>query len=122
MKATNIIALLLLFVIMFQSCVVYQKTPVSNFHDAAGTSKTKAIRSDGKKYKLSFIKELNGVYTGSLRYRSGEIQLDPNDYQIYLKDRKKSKTRTTILALTGGTILAVGVGFLIYIIIVFHDY
>ena len=121
MKATKIIALLLLFVIICQSCTYYLKVPVSDLKNAVGEGKSKAIRADGKKYKLMHIREVDGVYTGTQTYHTKEIELDPVDYKIYLKDNKKSKN-WTIAASVGGGILALGVGFMIFIIISFYDY
>lgn len=121
MKTTKIIAIFLLFVITLQSCTYYLKVPVSDFNEAVGEGKSKAIRTDGKIYKLMHIREVDGVYTGTLTYHTKEIELNPDDYQIHLKDKKKSK-KWSILAGVGGGILAVGAGFLIYLIIVFADY
>lgn len=117
MKASKIIASFLLFVITFQSCTYYLKVPVSDYKKSVGEGKSKAIRADGKTYKLMNIREVNGVYTGTQTYHTKEIELGPNDYQIYLKDIKKSK-KWSIIAWTGGSILVLGVAFLIWAYIV----
>jgi hypothetical protein len=83
MKKQPILCFLLLF-ILFQSCVVYQKTPVS-FEDAINKKKAKLITTNGREIILQNIIKEDSIYYGVLIDQ--RVPLPPEQIQsIYLED------------------------------------
>ena len=89
----------LLLVLMFtQSCVVYQKTPVP-IDQAYNKGKVKVVTTPGSKYVFKNIVLEDETYSGI--EGKNKINIDTAQVAaIYLKDIKKSKTRTIILILS----------------------
>ncbi len=100
---------LFLWLVLFYSCTVYQKTsvPLSEAHDRG---KVKVKTKSGETIKFLHIKFEEGKYYGLVR---DEVKNERNKYRIvkyyipitdkqaagvYPKDMKKSKKRTVLLA------------------------
>ena len=88
----SVIFFVLFFLMVCQSCVVYQKTslPIEN---AIYQGKAKVVDHRGKSVSFTNIEQVQGVYYG----RNGQvrIKIEPNNISgIYLKNNAKSKRRT----------------------------
>ncbi|GEM_PF-4762084 len=100
---------LFLWLVLFYSCTVYQKTsvPLSEAHDRG---KVKVKTKSGETIKFLQIKFEDGKYYGLVRdevknerdkYRVVKYYIPITDNQaagVYPKDMKKSKKRTILLA------------------------
>ena len=97
MKKKNV-SILLLAIMLFQGCVVYQPQPVS-LHGARYLGKVKVITKEGEVNKYKSIVLKDSIYFGS----KGQIltPLDPEQISIILlQDITKSKSRTSLLVST----------------------
>jgi len=111
MKFRTIIytALTFFFICYFQNCVVYQSNTLS-LQESVDKGKVKVVDSKGVSYRFENIAMVDGTYLGSggpynnLPYvitASGpKTKLDSALVEVvYLKDRKKSTSRTVWLAI-----------------------
>lgn len=88
----------LLAVILLQSCVVYQDTSVS-VNDAQNQGATKVLTTYGTEMVFDNMYIKDSIYYGV--YESQEIRLDTTQIKnIYLRDKKKSNTRTVLAILS----------------------
>lgn len=88
------VSFVLLAVILLQSCVVYQKTPVS-LDQAYDKSAAKVVSLKGKEVKYQNIKLENNAYYGIKGNK--EVILDTLLISnVYLKDIEKSKQKTIL--------------------------
>ena len=91
------ISILFLVTILLQSCVVYQKTPVSINEAYKRGSRVKIISKLGESYIF------NGIYIKDSIYYGVEgdnlVRLDTAQISgIYLQDNKKSKNQTKVVS------------------------
>lgn len=101
----KIIYFLISQLLLFQSCVAYQKTSVS-LNEAHDRGKVKVSTFIGEDIKCKNINMQDDIYYGLSG--KNEIKLSPDQIKaIYLKDIKKSKTQTIILI---SPIIILGVG------------
>jgi len=61
---SKFVCVFLVFVILLQSCAVYQKTPVSIEEAVTTKNKVLIIKTDDTKLKLKKIEQIDGVYYG----------------------------------------------------------
>ena len=99
------LALLFASLILFQSCVVYQKTSVSLEQAAKSEVKVKVITKADETYKFHHIGFEDGKFYGEQKttgYKNVIIPLQDNEiYKVLLKD----KSTSTILSIGLGVIL-----------------
>ena len=87
------ISIFLLGTVLFQCCVVYQKTPVS-LSDAANKGKVKVVTTNNKKLKFPNIEFENGIYKGT------KIVRRKNDQGAYENfDKSKQLFQDSIYAI-----------------------
>jgi len=110
------ILLSIFIIVLFQSCVVYNKPSVS-LHESVGQGKVKLMSTSGTKLKFTNIEKVDSVYYGIGREYISEtnyitkagskMPLDSTLVsEIFVKNVKKSNTRTVLVA-----IFALPVGF-----------
>ena len=118
------VSIVLLATILLQSCVVYQKSPVS-ITQAHNKGKVLIIDSLNNKTKVNYINKVNESYCIPLgEYKKGTDgklegmkQLDIDNIEFYLRDSEASTLRTiglvALIALIGygliGLLIAYGV-------------
>ncbi|MBC2839865.1 hypothetical protein [Robiginitalea sp. SC105] len=112
----RICALLMTALILFQSCVVYHKTPVS-FDDAVqANTKSKVVTSDGETAVYNHILLEDSQYFGVNRkngvHLKTRIENDRN-LEVYLKNKSKSNWATL-----GLIVAPPAVGFLLFGILI----
>ena len=106
------IAIVLLVTILLQSCVAYQNTSMS-IDEAQNKGPVRVTSTQGDNIKFRNIQAKDGAYYGVNGNRI--TQIDPAQIiSIHLKDFKKSKTQTAILA----TFLTVSVLALVIVAVV----
>ncbi|MBC2838875.1 hypothetical protein [Robiginitalea sp. SC105] len=99
-KNLRICALLLNSLILFQSCVVYHKTPVSLHQAAQGRARGKVVTAGKTVDDYAFFTESNGRFYGVKMELGNELRIpieDSPDTQIYLKNKNASTIRTVLL-------------------------
>ena len=97
------ISLFLLVLILSQSCVIYQKNPVS-ISESTNKGKVKIVRTNGEKVALKSLEYdfLNGTYWGLRKGYSKDhrYKIDPTQVtEVYLIDKRDSRTASIILAI-----------------------
>ena len=99
------IAYLLLVLILSQSCVIYQKTPVSDESEYR-RGKAKVVRNivsvrNIREIEIKFIIEGDSIYYVRTRQIHNKIPFDPSQFEsVYLIDKAKS-TIGTIAVVVG---------------------
>lgn len=90
----KIVSILLIFVLMLQSCAVYQKTAVSLDEAAASKRKVLITKTDGVKLKLKKVEQIDGKYYGIVKVdgKTEKIILIENEIRTI---RILNKTATT---------------------------
>ena len=89
--------IIVLSIILLQSCVAYQDTSVS-LNDAQNQGRVKVATTYGIQMKFKNIYTKDNIYYGVAK--SQEICVDSTQIlNVYLKDRKKSNKRTVFLVL-----------------------
>ncbi len=110
-------ALTFVFICYLQSCVVYHSNTLS-LQESVNKGKVKVVDSKGTSYKFTNIEIIDGAYLGSggpysnlpyvITATGPKTRLDSTLVEVvYLKDRRKSTSRTVWLA-----ILSVPVAFI----------
>lgn len=103
--------LLLTALIMFQSCVVYHKTPVPLEQASQTRTKSKLIMPDGAVAEYKYLTEEKGVYYG-VKKKKGDLQKTPieshPDLEVFLKNEADSRWASLSLI-----IAPVGIGYLL---------
>ena len=108
------IILLLLAALLLQSCIAYQKTPVS-LKEAENAGKVKVVTAVDKKLTLKNIKLQGEVYYAEGGKHENMVLDSAQIKAVFLKDLKKSKRRTWITTLgIGIPILLLVTGVVIY--------
>jgi PBP1b-binding outer membrane lipoprotein LpoB len=104
---SKIVCVLLIFVLMLQSCAVYQKTAVSV--DEAVTSKRKVLitTTDGAKLKLKKVGQIEGKYFGIVKLdsKTEKIILIENDIRTIRILNKTATTLSNIGIIAGSTLV-----------------
>jgi PBP1b-binding outer membrane lipoprotein LpoB len=104
---SKIVCVLLIFVLMLQSCAVYQKTAVSL--DEAVTSKRKVLitTTDGAKLKLKKVEQIEGKYFGIVKLdsKTEKIILIENDIRTIRILNKTATTLSNIGIIAGSTLV-----------------
>ncbi|MBC2838849.1 hypothetical protein [Robiginitalea sp. SC105] len=112
----NICALLMTTLILFQSCVVYHKTPVSFEVAAQAKTNSMVVTPDGAIARYKYILLENSEYFGVNRKAGVQLKTrieDPQGNEVYLKNQSKSDWATV------GLIFApVAVGFFVFGIVI----
>ena len=107
MKSTNklpkTIALFFVILILFQSCVVYHKTPTSLEKASQERIKAKVATTDQQTFKYKYITYKDGQFYG-VKKKSGELIKTPlskeNTLKVVLKNRSASTWGTVSLIAT----------------------
>ena len=78
----------LILLMLFQSCVVYQKTPVP-IHQSISRGEVKVEYNTGAEFRFKNIKLIDGEYYGIRKSQSSKnsIKIDSTNSRIYLKER-----------------------------------
>ena len=101
--------LLLAWLIVFQSCVVYHKTPATLEQAANERIKTKITTSNGEVVKFDHVAYEEGMFYG-MEKKSGRIQKTPlrqdNVSAVQLKNKKASGW-ANVAIVTGSIIIMV---------------
>jgi len=95
--------ILLSFLLVLQSCVAY-KSSTSTLDEAVATNgKVLVVKTDGTKFKLIKIEQINGVYYGSMKTKNGieKIQLNESDLKRISVLDKTASTLGTIGIVVG---------------------
>lgn len=92
---SKIVCVLLIFVMMLQSCAVYQKTSVSLDEAASADRKVLVVKTDNTKLKFKKIEQIDGVYYGLIKTK-GRIEKIPLTESDLKTIRVLDKTPTTI--------------------------
>ena len=104
-KRLKPIALILTALLLFQSCVVYHKTPTTIQQASQEQIRTKIIKTNGEISKYKYITSEDGTFYG-VKLKSGEWIKTPLDQkeiaQVLTKNISTSKTLTiVVLSLVG---------------------
>ncbi|MBG6109441.1 hypothetical protein IWX84_000296 [Flavobacterium sp. CG_9.10] len=92
---SKIVCVLLIFVLLMQSCAIYQKTSVSLDDAVASNRKVLITKTDGAKLKLKRVELTDGKYYGIVKVdgKTEKIILVENDIRTI---RILNKSATTI--------------------------
>ena len=105
------ISIVLLATILLQSCVIYQKTPVS-ISESTNKGKVKIVRTNGEKVALKGMVYDNGTYWGLRKGYSKDhrYKIDATQVaEVYIIDKRDSRTASIILAI--GIVIAIPLTF-----------
>lgn len=106
------IAFFLTALLLFQSCVVYHKTPTNLFQASQETIKTKVVNANGEISKYKYIAFEDGQFYG-VKKKSGELIKTPLNQQdlakVLTKDKSVSTLLTIALLVSTGVVLIFGV-------------
>ena len=108
------LGMLLCALILFQSCVVYQKTPVTLAQAADANKKAKVEMKSHETYRFKSIALENGQYYGLQKAHNDPVKV-PLDADGILKIRLQDKSASTQSTVFLG-IVAVGVPVIIYVV------
>jgi len=103
-KGYRTIALIFSGLLLFQSCVIYRKTPTTLEKAAQEQVKTKVTNTNGEIFKYKFISYENGIYYGNVEEDWGEFKKVPLDSEDILNVRTKNKTASTLVTIVAITI------------------
>lgn len=97
------LALALVFLVSIQSCVVYQKTPVS-LSKAYDQGQVKVKGYSGRTMTFNNISFEDGVYFGI--DKDFKVIIDSTSIQaVHLKDIDKSRNRSTVAFILSGAVI-----------------
>ncbi len=114
-KKLNIIALLLTTLTLFQSCVVYHKTPTTLEQASRERIKTKIINANGATLKYQFIEYEDGIYYGVNMKSGTEVRIPLKQDEVTVLLKNQTATTLTTLGVIGGSLLLFGLGGRAYI-------
>ncbi|PIF60900.1 hypothetical protein [Flavobacterium sp. 11] len=108
---TKTVCFLLVIALIFQSCGVYKKTPVTLEQAVTADSKVLVVNADNKIFKFIRIEQIDGIYYGHLKTK-GKIEKIPLTESDLKTIRVLNKTATNIgnIAIVVGSL---GVVFLV---------
>lgn len=98
-KRLKFIAWILTTLMLFQSCVVYHKTPTTLEKASQEQIKTKVTNTDGAISKYKFISFEDGIYYGNLEEDWGEYKKIPLVREEIMNVRMKNKTASTLVTI-----------------------
>lgn len=104
-----ILSMLLSCAFLFQSCVVYQKNPVSLVEAAEQRNRTRITTSNQGTLKYAFIVRENGVFYGVKMQGGKAIQTPLSEEEILeirLQDNTSSKWATISVAILATLVVA----------------
>ena len=108
------IAWFLTSLMLFQSCVVYHKTPTTLERASHERIRTKVTNTDGETFKYRYIAYEEDAYIGYFEEELGEFTRVPIDTADILGVRTKNKSASvlvTILAIAVPVIVMVAISF-----------
>lgn len=103
----KIVCVLLFFVLLMQSCTIYQKTPVSLDDAVASNRKVLITKTDGAKLKLKRVELTDGNYYGIVKVdgKSEKIILVENDIRTIRILNKTATTLGTVGIIAGSLVI-----------------
>jgi len=102
-KRLKTTALVLAFLVLFQGCVVYHKTPTTLEQARQEHIKTKIITSDQKTIKYKYIAYWEGTFYG-VRYKKGEFVRTPLEQEEIIQVFKQNKSASAWMTVAAFTI------------------
>ena len=105
LKKTTALSVFLAFVMLSQSCRVYDAGSLTVDQAVASESFVKIRRHEGKPLKYKRLIEEDGKYYGITKKRGKEIKHEISIDTIK-KIKRKNKTWSTIATITGGSAIA----------------
>jgi len=111
-KRLKTIALLLTALLLFQSCVVYHKTPTTLEHASQDRIKTQITRSNGEISKYDYIANEDGVYYGVYTDWDEQVKTPLSEQEI-TKVLTKDKSTSTVLTIGVIAVPVIGITLLI---------
>ena len=97
-KGLKHIAFLLTALLLFQSCVVYHKTPINLAQASEAHIRTKVVKTNGEIVRYKYITYEDNQFYGMNR-RSGEWIKTPLNQEDLAKVQTKDKTGSTLLTI-----------------------
>lgn len=102
---------------LFQSCVVYHKTPTNLEQASREQTKTKITNTNGQDFKYKYVTYEEGIYYGVTK-KSGELVKTPLSEQQVAKVRLQNKSASTLVTIAAivvsGGAIALIVGLISY--------
>lgn len=108
------ILLFISFCLLFESCSIYKKTPITIEEASTGDKSVLIIINDGTKLSLSKIEKIDGKYYGTKQINDQTITLPLNEEEI-LKIRQKDKRASRFVTIAS---IVTGVALITTIILV----
>ena len=105
LKHLRIFCYLLAITILFQSCVIYHKTPSTLEHASKERIRTKIINANGATLKYMFIEYKDGVYYGVNKKSGTMVRVPLKEEEITVLLKNQTATTLTSLAIIGGSVL-----------------
>ena len=101
----------LIFVLLLQSCTVYQKTPVSYLEATAINKKVVITKTDDSKHKYRKIEQIDGQYFGIIKSNGNlvNVPLKESDIKSIRLLNKTASTLATIGIISGAVIILSGI-------------
>ena len=94
------IAWFLTALMLFQSCIVYHKTPTTLEKASQEQIKTKITNTNGETFKYKYITYEKGVYYGYVEQDWGEFIKVPLNNEDILSVKTKNKTASTLITIS----------------------
>ena len=116
----QLISIVLLVTILLQSCVLYQKTPVS-ISESTNKGKVKIVKTNGEKVALKGMVYDYGTYWGLRKGYSKDhrYKIDATQVaEVYLIDKRESRT-ASILVVVG---IVIAIPLVLWIIMINEDW
>ena len=108
----KVIAIFLTALMLFQSCVVYHKTPTTLEKASQEQIKTKVTTTNGEVTKYKYITYEEGVYYGYVEVEYGEFTKIPLEAEEIINIRTKNKsasTRNTLVTVAVSVLAIAGI-------------
>ncbi|MBP2283315.1 hypothetical protein H4V97_001633 [Flavobacterium sp. CG_23.5] len=104
---SKIVCVLLIFVLLMQSCAIYQKTSVSLDDAVASNRKVLITKTDGAKLKLKRVELTDGKYYGIVKVdgKTEKIILVENDIRTIRILNKSATTIGTVGIVLGSLVI-----------------
>ena len=90
-KRLKITAAFITTLMLFQSCVVYHRTPTTLEKASLEQTRTKVTQTNDQTFKYKYITHENGIYYG-VNKKSGQLVKTPLDPEYVSKVRIKNKS------------------------------
>ncbi|MFT5252327.1 MAG: hypothetical protein ACI87N_001334 [Flavobacteriales bacterium] len=107
MLKNKFISTILVFMLLLQSCTVYQKTAVTLDEAVASNRKTLITKTDGAKLKVKRVEQIDGTFYGIAKVegKTEKIILVENDIKTVRVLNKTATTFGNIGIVAGSTIV-----------------